>query len=275
MTRFAANRPVADVPLRRVLRGVRAEESEGAAGCAGGRRRVVDDDRAAAGAEQPPTSWSCATTRGGPRVSDLIVVPKPFFTPEVIERRRAHAPQGALQPLGRLQHPAGRGSRGRQGGAGARGRGLAPRPRFLGALPPHAVPARGGGRARGGWLIEVFEVRRADRGPRPPPWTTCTPSRAGLAALYPANRNVRPKIRQQLQALRDAGLVAFEGRGALPAAGGALRRAAQAGGRRSAAAFIRRANAGVPGSASGAFSPGGGRGPGGFGRGRNRGTSAR
>lgn len=34
-----------------------------------------------------------------------------------------------------------------------------------------------------------------------------------LAALYPANRNVRPKIRQQLQALRDRGLVVFEGRG--------------------------------------------------------------
>ncbi len=36
---------------------------------------------------------------------------------------------------------------------------------------------------------------------------------ARLAALYPGDRNVRPKIRQQLQALRDAGLVVFEGRG--------------------------------------------------------------
>ena len=34
-----------------------------------------------------------------------------------------------------------------------------------------------------------------------------------LAKLYPANNNVRPKIRQQLQVLRDAGIVQFEARG--------------------------------------------------------------
>lgn len=34
-----------------------------------------------------------------------------------------------------------------------------------------------------------------------------------LSLLYPENRNVRPKIRQQLQVLRDSGLVVFEGRG--------------------------------------------------------------
>jgi type II restriction enzyme len=34
-------------------------------------------------------------------------------------------------------------------------------------------------------------------------------SETGLKALHPANRNVRPKIRQQLQVLRDLGLVEF------------------------------------------------------------------
>ena len=34
-----------------------------------------------------------------------------------------------------------------------------------------------------------------------------------LKALHPGNRNVRPKIRQQLQVLRDNGLLIFEGRG--------------------------------------------------------------
>jgi type II restriction enzyme len=34
-----------------------------------------------------------------------------------------------------------------------------------------------------------------------------------LAALHPGNRNVRPKIRQQLQVLRDLGLISFAGRG--------------------------------------------------------------
>lgn len=36
---------------------------------------------------------------------------------------------------------------------------------------------------------------------------------AHLAKLYPANNNVRPKIRQQLQVLRDAGIIQFEGEG--------------------------------------------------------------
>lgn len=34
-----------------------------------------------------------------------------------------------------------------------------------------------------------------------------------LAALYPENRNVKPKIRQQLQVLRDMGLLRFLGSG--------------------------------------------------------------
>ena len=34
-----------------------------------------------------------------------------------------------------------------------------------------------------------------------------------LALLYPDNRHIRPKIRQQLQLLRDAGLISFQSRG--------------------------------------------------------------
>jgi type II restriction enzyme len=34
-----------------------------------------------------------------------------------------------------------------------------------------------------------------------------------LKALHPTNQNVRPKIRQQLQMLRDVGLVRFGARG--------------------------------------------------------------
>jgi type II restriction enzyme len=36
---------------------------------------------------------------------------------------------------------------------------------------------------------------------------------AELSRLYPSNMHVRPKIRQQLQVLRDAGIIAFESRG--------------------------------------------------------------
>ena len=43
-----------------------------------------------------------------------------------------------------------------------------------------------------------------------------------LQAKYPLNRNVRAKIRQQLQILRDKGLVRFVGRGRYRAVGGVL-----------------------------------------------------
>jgi len=36
---------------------------------------------------------------------------------------------------------------------------------------------------------------------------------ARLAQLYPGNRNVKPKIRQQLQFLRDRGYLDFTSRG--------------------------------------------------------------
>jgi type II restriction enzyme len=34
-----------------------------------------------------------------------------------------------------------------------------------------------------------------------------------FAAIYPGNRHIRPKIRQQLQVLRDLGVLSFEGSG--------------------------------------------------------------
>jgi type II restriction enzyme len=37
---------------------------------------------------------------------------------------------------------------------------------------------------------------------------------AEIAAIYPRNRNIRPKLRQQLQVLRDQGYLAFLGKGA-------------------------------------------------------------
>ena len=40
-----------------------------------------------------------------------------------------------------------------------------------------------------------------------------------LARLYPGNNNVRPKIRQQLQVLRDQGFLQFTARGRYRVAG--------------------------------------------------------
>lgn len=68
-----------------------------------------------------------------------------------------------------------------------------------------------GGEARG-WLIEVMKA--VDRIGRPEfDLDDVYAHEAALAAFYPNNNNVRPKIRQQLQVLRDNGYLEFTGRG--------------------------------------------------------------
>ena len=67
-----------------------------------------------------------------------------------------------------------------------------------------------------GWLLAVMNAVEAavSLGGRPEFTLDDVYSHeARLAALYPANNNVRPKIRQQLQVLRDRGWLEFNGRG--------------------------------------------------------------
>ncbi len=72
---------------------------------------------------------------------------------------------------------------------------------------------RAGAGARG-WLIEVLKCAEvAGAGEGAFTLDDMYGFEARLAGLYPGNSNVRPKIRQQLQVLRDAGLVAFLGGG--------------------------------------------------------------
>jgi type II restriction enzyme len=74
--------------------------------------------------------------------------------------------------------------------------------------------------------LPLAEIRPEERG-----WTTLTLAvirrmgkptlslqdiyarAAEFAAVYPGNRNIPAKIRQQLQVLRDLGILSFEGRG--------------------------------------------------------------
>ena len=63
-----------------------------------------------------------------------------------------------------------------------------------------------------GWLLAVM---RAVEAVGRPEFTLdeVYAHEAALSALYPDNNNVRPKIRQQLQVLRDRGWLPFNGRG--------------------------------------------------------------
>lgn len=148
--------------------------------------------------------------REGLRALDLLLVPSHFITASVIERRRplpATARRAGWEgcnilldqvpPDGRLTVVA----------DGA----VEPRQSVREQWQRFDWLGEGDDDARG-WSTDVLRlVRGLGRGrfslAEAYEWE------AELASLYPRNRNVRPKIRQQLQILRDRGVVRFVGGG--------------------------------------------------------------
>lgn len=143
-------------------------------------------------------------------VTDLMVIPKQFFIPDIIEQRKPLAPTARragwvgcnillkqLPDAGKIFL--------------VRGGQLSPKETVLDQwrstlfLREESVDRRG-------WLIEVMKcVELIGR-----PEFTIDDAYAfegRLSQLYPGNNNVRPKIRQQLQVLRDQGYLEFVGRG--------------------------------------------------------------
>ena len=70
------------------------------------------------------------------------------------------------------------------------------------------IPLAGFNTELRGWTLDVLRVARS-LGKRHFSLAEMYAHDAELVSLHPANRNVRPKIRQQLQRLRDMGLIEF------------------------------------------------------------------
>lgn len=144
------------------------------------------------------------------RVRDLIVVPRQFFTAAIIRPRPPLGPnarragwQGCTIRLCDVPD-AGRILLIRSGVPVPQAE-VRDRWRSTLFLRDATAPARG-------WLAAVM---KAVEGVGRDDFTLedVYAQEATLAALYPGNNNVRPKIRQQLQALRDRGWLTFDGRG--------------------------------------------------------------
>jgi type II restriction enzyme len=140
------------------------------------------------------------------RVANLLLVPRVFFTESVIEKRKPLSPSARragwvgcnilLEQIpedGKITLVS----------AGApipakRVREEFSRVRRLAELPP----------SKRGWTVDVLAlVRRLGK-----PHFSLSEIynfEAELQAVHPQNRNIRPKIRQQLQVLRDLGLIEF------------------------------------------------------------------
>lgn len=149
-------------------------------------------------------------------VRNVSIVPKHFFVPDVIEIRKALAPTarragwvGSNILLSRIPE------------AGIipivhNGAAL-PRDQVLEQWRQTAFLREQSGEARG-WLVEVmWAVEAIGR----PEFTLddVYVYETRLHEIYPSNNNVQPKIRQQLQVLRDNGFLDFVGRGRYRRAG--------------------------------------------------------
>ena len=146
----------------------------------------------------------------GLTVRDVSVVPKHFFVPEIVEQRKPLAATarragwvGSNILLGRVPQ-AGRISVVRDGEAIAKDVVLQHWQRTL-FLRNESLDARG-------WLLDVMNciesLRRSEFD-----IDDAYSFEHSLSRKYPNNNNVRPKIRQQLQFLRDAGYLEFTSRG--------------------------------------------------------------
>ncbi|KPP82241.1 MAG: type II restriction enzyme [Oceanicaulis sp. HLUCCA04] len=143
-------------------------------------------------------------------VRDLIVVPKHFFTPDLIEKRKPLAPTawragwvgcnilvGRVPPLGRIDIV-------REGQIVDRAE-VVNRWRRTSFLREKRPDTRG-------WLIETMaQIEMLGR--KEFTIDDAYGFAPALSALYPENSHVREKIRQQLQFLRDHGWLEFVGRG--------------------------------------------------------------
>jgi type II restriction enzyme len=143
-------------------------------------------------------------------VRDLIVIPKHFFAPSIIERRKplsdtarragwvgsnillSHIPEAGRIFIVKDGSPLSRESVRQQWG----------RTVFLAR---ESVEARG-------WLLEVMHCVEA-AGKSEFQIDDIYAQEERLKLLYPANQHVREKIRQQLQVLRDRGYLEFVSRG--------------------------------------------------------------
>ncbi|HRD26793.1 MAG TPA: DpnI domain-containing protein [Caulobacter sp.] len=206
---FPNNSPVADFGC-----GACGEEFELKAKNGRLGRKVVDGAYGAMTARlkqrNNPSLLAMAYDRARMRVSDLIVVPNHFFTQAIIEPRK---------PLGPHCRRAGwQGCNILIGDVPVAGRISLIRDSIQ--VPKAAILAqwqatlflRDSGLAARGWLLEVMKAVE-DIGRAEFTLDDVYAYEGRLSALYPGNNNVRPKIRQQLQVLRDRGFLEFGGRG--------------------------------------------------------------
>jgi type II restriction enzyme len=209
LSQLPNNSPVADFLCETCGEEYELKAKRGALG-----RKITDGAYSAMttrlAAANNPSLFAMSYDHAAQRVTDLILIPSHFFTHKIIEPKKPTWPKGRSAPwqgcnilIGDVP-ASGKISLIRQGVSIPKSevRSAWSATRFMRDIK---LGARG-------WLLAVMTVVEAVGTPE---FTLeeVYAHEATLAALYPENSNVRPKIRQQLQMLRDRGWLEFNGRG--------------------------------------------------------------
>jgi type II restriction enzyme len=211
LRRFEQNRPVADFYCTACPEEYELKATGSALG-----QRIVDGAYATMirrlKANNNPNFFLLRYEPHSYGVSSFLVIPKSFFVPSIIERRKALAPtarragwvgcnilMSGIPELGKIFYV-------RDGMAKSRGEVLERWSQSEFVRATNRIEARG-------WLLDVLlcveELKKAEF-----TLEDVYGFEAELKRKHPENNNVRPKIRQQLQVLRDRGLIEFRGPGA-------------------------------------------------------------
>lgn len=208
--KFTANRPVADFHCDACAEEYELKSQKGRFG-----PKVVDGAYATMcerlSAANNPNLILMNYDLAGRQVTNLIVVPKHFFLLKTIERRTPLADTArragwvGCNILLREVPEAGKIVVVRDGQ-------LVPKDAVLEKWRATSFLREQSAGARG-WLIDVMKCVES-LGRSEFSLADVYDFESRLSRLYPGNNNVRPKIRQQLQVLRDRGYLEFAGRGA-------------------------------------------------------------
>jgi type II restriction enzyme len=209
INRFAANAPVADFYCSSCSEQFELKAQKGAL-----KKKIVDGAFRTMSqrliAEDNPNLVVMSYDVARLRVTDVLLVPKHFFVPEIIERRKPLAPtarragwEGCNILLDQIPD-AGKIFFVRDEHAEPKESVLTQWQRTL-FLRDQRLEARG-------WLMETMRCVE-DIGRSEFSLDDVYAFEQRLSDLYPNNRHVKQKIRQQLQVLRDKGYLEFTGRG--------------------------------------------------------------
>lgn len=208
--RYENNRPVADFFCENCSEQFELKSKSGRIGrkvADGAYRTMIDRIN---GSTNPNFIFLCYD-RSSLSVTDLELVPAHFFSTQVIERRK---------PLGASARRAGwEGCNILMDSLPISGRialvkdsCVKKRPDFLQAWQRTIFLREQANVATRGWLVSIMAcIEHLDKSIFT--LNDLYESELQLSAIFPANRNVRPKIRQKLQVLRDRGYLKFLGSG--------------------------------------------------------------